>query len=267
MRSRLGGLLAFGAALLCAASACSTAGVSFIYMAIDSAGKQPRKTFYTDTTSIYAIVDFSAARPDATLDLVVHQTGVYSWCNSGSLDTNPDHLHPNFAEAEIVPGVGTETVVAAELPPTGYPVSQDCPTPDKCIANTSSLSLCSGGVAAQPITCPGGYESAGNDSCAPGYQCCLAPISVIDSATSSGSTDQVASIPYPAGQYTMDVFLDGVNVGSAAFEIQYPPGNCPVANVVSGVPCYNWSPLGTQCAGYEGGQNCTCADTGVWDCH
>ena len=214
---------------------------------------------------------YSAARPDATLDLVIHQTGVYSWCNMGQLSTDPADIHPNFANAEITPGKSLDKVISAELPQSGLPVSQLCQNPgDQCAPNSDAVTKCQGAVMPPAaITCPPGLTSAGDDSCAPGYQCCVPPVGTVESA--NAATTAVSTIPYPAGEYNLVVSLDGIQVGAPVpFTITYPPGpagaQCPVAAPYDGVTCYDWVPLATQCQGYEGSQQCECESTGLWSC-
>jgi hypothetical protein len=256
--------VAFVAVVAGALSACNTAGVSYVYMAIDSGGLQHRQLFYTDSNSIYCIADFSSARPDATLDFVIHQTGVYSWCNAGSLDTNPAHVHSTFAVGEVVPGKGVETVVAELLEPNGINVDVMCN--GYCTQNLSNDDLCAPGITPSLSgTCRPTYLSEGADSCGPGLTCCEQ--TVVNASSGSMSGTPFANVPYPAGQYTCVVSLDGVEVGETSFDVVYPNPSCPVPPPITNVPCYNWFPEASQCPGFEPSTTCTCTNRGIWDCH
>jgi hypothetical protein len=268
MRLRLGGLLLFALVASWAMTACATAGVSAIYMSIDSAGAQRRTTFYTDTNSIYCTTKFSSARVDATLDFTISQKAIYQW-NDGKL--NAKLVHPVFAVGEQTPGVGTETVVAELIPPTGLAVSASC-------SGRAVPNLPTGGNTCDAVTnetagqCPMSYSSLGYDSAGPGFTCCLPPPS------STVTTEPAPAIPYPAGEYACDVSLDGVFQGETIFFIDFPPPasaplpgggssvNCPVPPPISGVPCYNWVPCDSRCPGFDPGELCTCEPAGLWSC-
>jgi len=280
MRPRIGGLLLFASALTLAGSSCTTAGVSYVYMAIDGGGVQHRQIFYTDSSAIYCIAKFSSARADATLDFTIRQVGTYPWC---AAVTDPTKIVFNadgpeiFAIAEQTPGAGVETPVAAEILPSGTAISLPCNgyiTP-----NLPSGNICKGGSLSESGTCVGEgttYVSEGPNSGAPGYTCCA---SVIVSATTT-TTAAPSTIPYPAGEYTCTVALDGVEAGSSTFYIEYPPAlnSCPTPTIdgkpcfcptqppVTGIPCYNWVPLGAVCPADDPKQICTCEMSGVWNC-
>jgi hypothetical protein len=98
----------------------------------------------------------------------------------------------------------------------------------------------------------------------------------------------VVIAPYPAGTYTCIISIDGVIEGQTDFTIDFPNNEypvqpadpadptlatqaegsaCPVPPPVTGVPCYQWVPAGTQCNGFTGGSVCTCeTGTGLWNC-
>jgi len=263
--------VAFGALLACVTNGCSTAGVSTVYMANDSGGLQHRQVFYTDSNAIYCITKFSSGRPDATLDFTIFQKSTYPWCGGATPSAVPNAPvvdettgikgPPIFAVGEQVPGVGVETVVGAEIEPNGITVNINCS--GYCMQNVaaSHQSLCSS-VPTASVSCRNTFVSEGADSCGPGLTCCETTV-----ATTAPPTGvQLASVPYPAGEYTCQVALDGVVVGSSDFSILYPVPGCPVPPPITGVPCYDWFPKGSQCPSYEAGETCTCEDSGAWDC-
>ncbi len=278
MRLRLGGLLAFATLLTGVASACNTAGVAYVYMSIDSAGMQPRQTFYTDSSEIFCVAVVSSGRPDVTVDVVVHQTAVFDWCSDPThADTNPAFVHPVFGVGEDTPGVSMDSPVSFQLDPNGIQVDVMCN--GYCTQNQPVGNLCGpNGMQTTQFTgasCRTQYASAGADSCGPGLTCCVSEVP----GTTASATGFVA-VPFPAGVYTCDVFLDGVPAGSAPFTVEYPiPGaaggelydagadSCPVPPPVDGIPCYNWVPFGTKCLGFNPDSTCTCAETGVWTCN
>jgi hypothetical protein len=290
MRSRLAGIFLFGAVLTWAAGACNTAGVSYVYMAIDSGGAQHRQGFFTDSTAIYCIAKFSSARQDATLDFVFRQTGVFPWCaalaNPTKADETPVDLYNIFALGEQTPGVGTETVVAEELLPNGTPLNIPC---NGYIApNLPSGNICGasggGGCGSETSPCTGegiSFASEGANSGGPGFTCCATLI-----VGQSMTVTAPSVIPYPAGVYTCTVSLDGNVAGETTFTIDYPGfpfSSCPAASIpdktgksvpcfcpspppVNGIPCYNWVPEGAVCPSNTPTINCTCNSCGVWEC-
>ena len=289
MRVRLGGLLAIASILTVAMGACKTAGVSAVYMSIDSAGLQRRAIFYTDSSAIYCIAKVSAARPDVTIDYTIWQSAIYPWCDAvahpGSTDSNKSSIQPVFAVGEETPGVGVETVVAAELLSSGITLQTNCV--GYCAMNLPSTSYCNhadGGVGTETAaSCEAGYRSLGANSCGIGLTCCQ--IESTSSGSTAAETSAATIVPYPAGQYTCIVYMDGVNVGTSDFTIEYPAGNeppsegsagcgsvpasacyCPVPPPVNGIPCYGWVPENAQCPGYIGQATCTCMPTGFWSC-
>jgi hypothetical protein len=265
MRSRLGGVLAIAAVVAWAGSACNTAGVSAVYMAIDTGGAQHRQIFYTDSNAIYCIAKFSAARQDATLDFTFHQMAIFPWCSAlknGNTEDKVD-IHPIFAVGEETPGTGVETVVAEQLLASGTPVNIPCN--GYCTQNLPSGSICGSTPPSfdQSGPCRPLYTSGGADTCGIGLTCCEQDVA--SSSTQTGMP--LALIPFPAGLYSCDVTLDGVEAGSTEFEVDYPPGNCPVPPPTDGIPCYNWVPKGASCAGNSSDQKtCVCGESGVWSC-
>jgi hypothetical protein len=258
MRTRLGGILAMATLLGITASSCATAGVSYVYMAIDSSGNQHRQTFYTDSSAIYCIAKVSSARADATIDFIIRQKSTKPWCNPGTTDTIDSH--PDFANGEQTPGVGVENVVAGQLLPSGTAVAVQCN--GYCTQNLPTGNLCTLGPNQMASgICRPTYESLGVDSCGIGLTCCETTVAGL---TQTGAP--LSSVPFPAGEYTCVVNLDGVEAGSSDFSIDYPPGDCPVASPISGIPCYNWVPRGAKCPGDVNMSTCTCDITGVWNC-
>jgi hypothetical protein len=289
MRARLGGILAFASILTGAVGACKTAGVSAVYMAIDSAGAQRRDIFFTDSSAIYCIAKVSSATQDATIDFTVLQTAVYPWCsalaNPGVPESQKTYIQPVFAVGEETPGVGVENVVAGSLLSSGVTIQTNCV--GYCAMNLPSTTLCDhadgGGSAAEvAASCEDGYNSLGANSCGMGLTCCE-PKNPTTGSTASSSA--ATAVPYPAGQYICVVYLNGVDVGETSFTIEYPAGNedpslggagcgnvpssscyCPVPPPVDGIPCYGWVPEGAECPGYVGGTTCKCMPTGNWSC-
>jgi hypothetical protein len=269
MRLRLGGPLLFALVVSYAMAACATAGVSAIYTSIDSAGAQRRVDFYTDTNTIYCVAKFSSARVDATLDFTISQKAVYQFSDG---KPNARLVHPVFAVGEQTPGVGTETVVAQLIPPTGLDVNAACA--GKAVMNLpTGGSTCSAlGTAETAGQCPTSFKSLGYDSAGPGFTCCLPPPSSVI------TTEPAPAIPYPAGEYACDVSLDGVFQGETIFFVDFPPPasqplpggassvNCPVPPPITGVPCYNWVPCDSKCPGYDPNETCTCEPSGIWSC-
>jgi hypothetical protein len=288
MRPRIGGLVLFASALAwigSAASGCNTAGVSYVYMAIDGAGTQHRQTFYTDSSAIYCIAKFSSARADATLDFTIRQTATFPWCSylakgQERLQDSTDPAGDIFAVGEQVPGVSDEAVVSEEILPIG--MSPAVPCAGYFVPNQLPAGVCDQGGAG---TAAGGLEGAcevgdipqGANSAGSGYTCCV-------STLASTTTSSPSILPYPPGVYTCTVSLDGVVAGVTNFTIEFPgyplstcPSMtlevnktpvtcyCPTAPPVTGVSCYNWVPLNAACPGEDPTTVCTCTEMG-WVC-
>ncbi len=239
-----------GAALL-SLSSCRTAGVRYVYMALDSEGKQPRSRFFTDSMAINCIAVFSAGRPDATLDFIIRQqTSLKNWATSGVTPDQNDGNNDVFAAGEVVPGVGSEEPIAFNIPQTGVTTEVQC------------LGYC----AQNTIPCMAGYTSQGNDTCGPGSECCFNPLAQPNSGQTTNSS------PFPVGTYVCEVSLDGELQASAPFHIDYPDPNaagqrCPTIPEVSGVPCIEWVPPSSICPGVGAGFCCTCDPMmGLWNC-
>jgi hypothetical protein len=264
MRLRLGGVLLFVLLASWTMSACATAGISTIYMSIDSAGAQRRNVFYTDSLQIFCVVKYSAARQDATLDFTIHQKYALDWGNPTHQDTV--NIHQDFANAEVTPGPGVEAPTSVLLPSQGITVAVPCN--GQVYPNLPVGTTCSSTTGFQAATCPVLTESLGIDSAGPGLTCCA----YVNPAM-TGGTSSMGTVPYQAGEYTCDVSLDGVFEGETEFTIEYPPNSCPVEPPFTGIPCYGWVPCGVQCPGYypkmngtSTPQNCTCAPNGTWSC-
>jgi hypothetical protein len=241
MRLRVGALafVAVIIAALCGAGGCRFSGTSAIYMAIDSAGAQPRDVFYTDSVAIYCIALVSTAKQDLTVDFTIREI-------SGPDGSPP--LHNVFAVCESTPGPGTETPVSCQLPPQGIQIQVSCL--GYCLQNG--------------VGCPAGYANQGNDSCGPSAECCYNPTAQAAMAPSV--------LPYPVGDYECLVELDGVlQPETSTFTIEYPPPDptsgqvCPVPPPVTGVVCAGWVPQKAQCTGFYSYQTCTC-DGSAWSC-
>jgi hypothetical protein len=70
--------------------------------------------------------------------------------------------------------------------------------------------------------------------------------------------------PYPAGTFVCDLSLDGEVEESLPFEIRFPA--CPAAPLFSGLVCRDFVVEGSVCPGAFAGTNCTCAQSGTWEC-
>jgi len=236
MRLRLRGLALAATIVAAVCGGCKFAGVSTVYMAIDSGGAQRRGLFYTDSVSVYCIAKFSSAKQDATVDFTVRQT-------HGPNQSPP--LHPIFSVYETVPGPGTESVVAFQIPPNGIEVQI----------------MCSGVCLQNGVGCPSGYNNEGPDSCGVGAECCF------NLFAQAGSQPTV--LPYPVGDYECDVSLDGELVGTTPFSIEYPPlvngMICPVTPPMNSIVCADLVPKGAKCQGFNAAEICTC-DGAAWDC-
>ncbi len=236
MRGRFawGALCLFAVAL--ALSSCQTAGVRYVIMAIDSAGKQPRTVFYTDSTKVDCIAVAAAANPDTTLDFVVRQdTSTDPWLNNGS--TTPVGLPSTdiFSAGELTVTPGMEQAEALEIPATGIETSIMCY--GYCKQNHVG-------------SCEAAFTDEGDDSCGPGATCCY-------QFGAQAATIMNTSFPFPVGHFECDVTLNGDPVGSAQFDIEYPPTDCPTVPASTGQPCYGWVPPGSACTG-AGDFCCTC---------
>jgi hypothetical protein len=162
---------------------------------------------------------------------------------------NPNPLHPTFSVGEQTPGPGTETVVAFEIPQTGIQ------TPIMCI----------GYCIQNGIGCLANYTDEKDDSCGVGATCC----SNIFSMAASPPT----ILPYPVGNFTCEVDVDGEVAGVSAFTIDYPPTTtvngvteeCPVSPPVDGAICAGWVEQGSKCTGFNATQMCTC-EGAAWVC-
>ena len=286
MRIRVGGVILLASVLACTASACRTAGVSFIYMAIDNAGQQPRNLFWTDSTAIYCIARVSTARQDATVDFRIVQKTIYDWCSGNSVAAD----HPTFAVGEIVPGVGVESTAALQILQTGIILTTMCPAGGTKIPNLPVGEICAGAPppsskAPRVDVCnqSGGsaYINEGPDTAGPGYTCCAPAFFVSNPATPTATI--VA--PYPPGTYSCIVSLDGEIQGQTDFSIEFPTATypvqppdpsagattgdgsgCPVPPPITGVSCYNWVKEGSHCPGFDLGSMCICDTDGLWHC-
>jgi hypothetical protein len=239
MRLRIGALafVALVLAVVCGGSGCKLAGVSAVYMAIDSQGAQPRDLFFTDTASIYCVALYSGAKQDSTVDFTIKEIN--------GLDGAPA-LHNVFSNGEQVPGPGTETPVSFQIPPNGVDIQISCL--GYCFQNG--------------VGCPNGYMDQGLDSCGVGATCCF--------NMEATSAEAPTVIPYPVGDFSCTVSIDGVAQGETLFTIDYPPMDggalgCPVPPPVSGVICADWVAQNAVCPGFYSYQTCTCKGSS-WQC-
>jgi len=73
--------------------------------------------------------------------------------------------------------------------------------------------------------------------------------------------------PFNAGSYRCEVYLDGENVQSVSFNIEYPP--CPTAIIVNKTPCLGFYVLNKECpaSGATGDPEPTCfCEPAGWNC-
>jgi hypothetical protein len=80
--------------------------------------------------------------------------------------------------------------------------------------------------------------------------------------TPDGGAAEMQSVPYPVGDFTCELMLDGELAASVPFTVRFPA--CPVPPVVDGVACAGWVQAGSVCADVLGNP-CTCMG-GVWQC-
>jgi hypothetical protein len=248
MRPRLGALACCALGLAVASGGCKWSGVSAVYMTIDSAGMQERTEFYTDTTNIYCVAKYSSARQDATVSFTIHEVSgsLTTLAQQGSGISQP--LHPVFSVDQETPGPGTEMVVSFAIPPNGIEIQE----------------MCAGYCDQNGIGCTNGYTDEGQDSCGIGATCCFNPFDM--------SAMPPLIIPYPIGNYTCEVDINGEEVGVTPFTIDYPPPamgdsgtSCPIPPPVDGIVCAGWVPQGATCTGFNATQTCTCNGAG-WQC-
>lgn len=83
-----------------------------------------------------------------------------------------------------------------------------------------------------------------------------------------GQQDDGQDLPYVAGRYSCEILLDGALVGSAIFNVDFPP--CPPAIIAGGSFCFGFYRENDQCPelGAGGAQDpkCTCTLRDGWDC-
>jgi hypothetical protein len=235
-------------------SSCATSGVRYVIMTIDTQGKQPRSVFFTDSLNIVCVAMASAANPDTTLDFIVRQdTSTDPWLNNGSTDPVGLPSTDVFAATEVTVTPGSEEVEAVQIPATGIMASIQCY--GYCIQNHV------GG-------CDPAFINEGLDSCGPGATCCY-------QFGAQQATISNTSFPFPVGHFECDVSLNGAPVGTAPFDVVYPPNNCPTVPATTGQPCFGWVPPSSTCPG-AGDLCCKCngsqdvAETdptyGTWVC-
>jgi hypothetical protein len=223
-------------------------------MSIDTEGKQPRSTFYTDSLNVNCVAMVSAANPDTTLDFIVRQdTSTDPWLNNGSTDPVGLPSTDVFAAGEVTVTPGSEEPDGIQIPATGIMASIMCY--GYCKQNHVGV-------------CEAAFADEGNDSCGPGATCCY-------QFGAAQATISNSSFPFPVGHFECDVSLNGTAAGSAQFDIVYPPTNCPTVPASVGQPCFGWVPPGSVCPGI-GDNCCTCqgpqqvAETdptfGTWTC-
>lgn len=79
LRRLLAAAVPLGVAALSTLSACSTtANISDIYLALDSAGARRRTIFFTDTKEIHCIAEGSFGRQDVTVEAYIRQVRAYN---------------------------------------------------------------------------------------------------------------------------------------------------------------------------------------------
>jgi hypothetical protein len=68
------------------------------------------------------------------------------------------------------------------------------------------------------------------------------------------------ALPYPAGSYTCEAYLDGQKQKTVNFDVQFPP--CPDATILSGQPCKGFYRIDDKCPEFGASStenvHCTC---------
>ena len=240
MRPRLVALALSAMLVAVLVGGCKFAGVSAVYMAIDSGGAQRRDVFFADSTSVYCVTKFSSAKQDATVDFTVRETA-----DATGKKVNPPSV---FAVDEETPGAGTEQIVSYDIPQQGIMVTI----------------MCNGVCVQHGIGCPEGSLDQGDNTCGPNADCCYEPFTM--------AMPMASAIPYPVGSYECEVDVDGDVVGITDFTIDYPTttngagSNCPVPPPFNGVICEGWVQNGTQCPGSCRGRRAPVATEKQWSC-
>jgi hypothetical protein len=234
-------------------SSCRTAGVRYVIMALDTQGQQPRNVFYTDSTTIDCVAIASASNPDTTIDFVVRQdTSTDQWMYGSNIPVGlPSTDIFSAGEVTVMPGM--EEAEALQIPSTGI---------------MSSI-MCYGYCRQNAVgSCDNGFTDEGPDSCGPDATCCY------QFGAEQASTTNM-QFPFPVGHFECDVTINGDDAGSAQFDIEYPPTNCPTVPASTGQPCYGWVPPGSVCPGIsdfcctcQGSQQVATTDPsyGTWVC-
>ncbi len=78
-----------------------------------------------------------------------------------------------------------------------------------------------------------------------------------------GSSDE---LPFPVGEFTCEVVVNGVLAGTAPFKITYPTPDCPPIGAIPGTSCRGWHKPNAKCSQADQAKSATCnPTTGVWD--
>jgi len=70
--------------------------------------------------------------------------------------------------------------------------------------------------------------------------------------------------PWPAGDFTCELSIDGELTATVPFQILYP--SCPVEPPLNGDTCAGFFLPRSSCAGALSAQTCVCSDEGDWQC-
>lgn len=238
-----------GAATMMLTPACGTPNVvRGVKMALDQSGNRTRKVFYPDSTQIVCVVDYIGDRQDITVDAIMHQrTGLP--CDLVTLASGGASGCESLADATAAWKAQTTNFPAVNhvLGVVEQAPGQGALTLGFAFTLQGAPTLPDGG----PIVPPPGMSPTG-------------------------------TIPFPVGEYTCEIWVDGVKQGSADFSVIYPYDNvagggptgaprnvsCPSTPVIPGNICVNFvapPPDSSSCHTYDQSTSCSC-DDGVWAC-
>ncbi len=124
-RIRWPALVAAAALLAPTAAACSkTAGIEDVFTALDGDGMRRRGRFTTDSKAVHCIIEFSASRPGATLEVLIRQIALPNGEPTNRVLVSVEQMPPraNRLQATGVQFRGTDET-------TGEPAGDEEPIP------------------------------------------------------------------------------------------------------------------------------------------
>jgi hypothetical protein len=92
-------------------SSCKTIGVKDVYTSIDANGERRRSTFYTDSKSIYCVVELANGRKDATVEVQFHELQRYDYSKKAFVSA--DNI--TILAGEAVAETGSDARMVFEL--------------------------------------------------------------------------------------------------------------------------------------------------------